>query len=395
MNTRLEEMKRRIRAGEHHRYRKAEPISILEECEAEKLTWPQRIARLTVRQCQAETPVIEPDERIVFTRTLPAAIPPVYTPQEFASLTAGRTIHESGPVNNITPDWGKALSQGLLGRRQAALDARRRSADDPSALEFLDCAVETIDAVLNLTARYADEARRLGRTDLVDILGQVPAHPARTFHEALQSLRIMNAVLWLTDHYQIGLGRFDQYMLPYMEADLKNGRLDHDQAYDLLAEFFISLNKDSDLYPGVQQGDNGQTLTLGGVDRDGNCAVNELTLLALEASRDVSMIDPKINLRISPDTDLDLLCLATELTRKGLGFPQYSNDALVIRLWWRMATSWRMPAITRWLPAGSSSSPVRVWKWSTWVRFPFPLRWTLPCAQVCLWARTCRPSWSA
>ena len=42
------------------------------------------------------------------------------------------------------------------------------------------------------------------------------------------------------------------------------------------------------------------------------------------------MIDPKINLRIDPDTDLDLLCLATELTRKGLGFPQYSNDDVVI-----------------------------------------------------------------
>jgi len=42
------------------------------------------------------------------------------------------------------------------------------------------------------------------------------------------------------------------------------------------------------------------------------------------------MIDPKINLRISTDTDLELLTLATELTRKGLGFPQYSNDDVVI-----------------------------------------------------------------
>ncbi len=42
------------------------------------------------------------------------------------------------------------------------------------------------------------------------------------------------------------------------------------------------------------------------------------------------MIDPKINLRISPRTDLGLLTLASELTRKGLGFPQYSNDAVVI-----------------------------------------------------------------
>ena len=42
------------------------------------------------------------------------------------------------------------------------------------------------------------------------------------------------------------------------------------------------------------------------------------------------MIDPKINLRVSAATDLNLLCLATELTRKGLGFPQYCNDDVVI-----------------------------------------------------------------
>ena len=98
----------------------------------------------------------------------------------------------------------------------------------------------------------------------------------------------------------------------------------------MLAEFFISLNKDSDLYPGVQQGDNGQTLTLGGVTPNGNSAVNALTHMVLRVARDVAMIDPKINLRISAQTDLDLLSLATELTRIGLGFPQYSNDDVVI-----------------------------------------------------------------
>jgi formate C-acetyltransferase len=52
--------------------------------------------------------------------------------------------------------------------------------------------------------------------------------------------------------------------------------------------------------------------------------------MALRVSRDLALIDPKINLRICTDTDLELLSLATELTRKGLGFPQYSNDDVVI-----------------------------------------------------------------
>lgn len=330
MNGRLQAMKQRVRDFEHRALRQGTGISILAECEAEHLSWVQRAARLTVRQCQAEKVVIGQDERIVFTRTLPAAIPALYTPEEYAKLTAGRNLHEVGPINNICADWGLALAEGLLGRKHAASAALIQYSTDPRAVEFLTSAIETIDAVLELAGRYESAARAQGRIDLAEILDRVPGLPPRTFREALQSLRLLHAVVWLSGHYHVGLGRFDQYMWPYLKADLEEGRLDEAGAEELLAEFFISLNKDSDLYPGVQQGDNGQTVTLGGVDRNGNEAANLLTSMALRVSRDLAMIDPKINLRINARTNLDLLCLATELTRKGLGFPQYSNDDVVI-----------------------------------------------------------------
>ena len=131
-------------------------------------------------------------------------------------------------------------------------------------------------------------------------------------------------------HHHVGLGRLDQYLWPYLEADLKAGRLDEAAAEELLAEFFIALNRDSDLYPGIQQGDNGQSLTLGGVTPAGDPAVNPLTWMVLRVAKDVGLIDPKINLRITAATDQALLELGTELTRKGLGFPQYANDDVVI-----------------------------------------------------------------
>lgn len=326
---RLDTMKLRVRNLEHRRFRSPIPPDVLPECDAERLSWPRRAARLVRRMCEAEQPIIEPDQRIVFTRTTPS-VPPVYSPAEWTRLTAGRRLHELGPISNICADWGMVLAQGLLSRRRLAERSRRQHAADPVSEEFLDCAIETIDAVLDLAARYAQEARRLRRSDIADILDRVPAYPPRTFHEALQALRLLHAVVWLAGHYHVGLGRLDQYLWPYLSADLAAGRLDVSGAEELLAEFFISLNKDSDLYPGVQQGDNGQTIMLGGVKRNSSDAVNELTHLAIRAALYTCMIDPKLNLRISPDTDLSLLCLATELTRKGLGFPQYSNDAVVI-----------------------------------------------------------------
>jgi pyruvate-formate lyase len=329
MNERLTTLKNRVRDGEHRSLRQDVPIEILAECETGQLSWPRRVACLVRRQCEAERVIIEPDEWIVFTRTLPG-VPPVYSPEEWAQLTAGRTLHEFGPVSNICADWNLLLSQGLLGRKQVALATRERLVDEPKAVEFLDSAVETIDAVLGLAARYADSACEKGWEKIAVVLTHVPAYPPRTFHEALQSLRFCLAVVWLSGNYHVGLGRFDQYMWPFLCSDLQAGLLTVETAEELLAEFFISLNKDSDLYPGVQQGDNGQTLTLGGVTPNGDSAVNELTRMVLRVSRDLAMIDPKINLRISAQTDLDLLSLATELTRIGLGFPQYSNDDVVI-----------------------------------------------------------------
>jgi len=329
MNERLQQMKRRIRDGEHKHHRIQPVPDVLSECERLNLSWERRVALLTRRMCEAEAPVIEPDETIVFTRAVPD-VPRIFSPEDWAALIEGRTLHELGPISNICADWGMALSQGLLRRKEVALETRARLAADAEAVEFLDAAIDTIDAVLELAAKYARAAREIGRDDVAAALDRVPAQTPRTFHEALQSLRLLHAVVWMSGHYHVGLGRFDQYLWPYLHAELQAGSLDIPAAEELLTEFFIALNKDSDLYPGVQQGDNGQTLMLGGVRRDGSDGVNELTTMVLRVALDTSMIDPKINLRITADTDLDLLSLATRLTRQGLGFPQYSNDDLVI-----------------------------------------------------------------
>ena len=331
MKQRLVELRERTRDGYFARYRQATSPELIEECDAEGLSWTARRARLTRRLCEAEQVVVEPGERIAFTRTL-QRIPDVFSPAQLAALTEGRTLHEGGNINNVCADWDRSISQGLAGRRAVAVETRARAlaASRDEQVAFIDAALETIDAVAALAGRYAAEARRQGNDELADVLERVPAHGAQTFHQALQSLRLMQAVVWLSGHHHVGLGRLDQYLWPYLAADLGSGRLDEGAAEELLAEFFISLNRDSDLYPGIQQGDNGQSMTLGGVTRDGATAVNPLTWMALRVARDVGLIDPKVNLRISADTDQALLELATELTRKGLGFPQYANDDVVI-----------------------------------------------------------------
>lgn len=196
---RLDAIKRRVRDLEHKSLRQPCAPDLLTECENGGLSWPQRAPRLVHRMCEAEQPVIYPDERIVFTRTVPN-IPAIYAPEVLQQMTAGKTLHELGPISNICADWEMVLSQGLVGRQRIAQQTLSRIAADSDAVEFLECALETIDAVLDLASRYAEHARSIGKTKIAQILERVPALPPRTFHEALQSLRLMYAVVWMAGH---------------------------------------------------------------------------------------------------------------------------------------------------------------------------------------------------
>ncbi|MBR3923805.1 MAG: pyruvate formate-lyase, partial [Kiritimatiellae bacterium] len=140
----------------------------------------------------------------------------------------------------------------------------------------------------------------------------------------------LHFAMWCEGEYHCGLGRIDQYLYPYYDADIRAGRLTEESALEELEEFFIACNRDSDLYIGVQQGDNGQSVMLGGVTPDGNDALNDLSHLCIKACGELKLVDPKINLRVNKTTPLEIYKLGTELTAKGLGFPQYANDDVVI-----------------------------------------------------------------
>lgn len=297
----------------HHVYRRTVDWDLAAEFSAEGLPPEERMTRRFERLCAAETPVLLPGEQLCFLRTV-RNIPDIFTQEEWADIRSRHFIHELGYMSNLSPDYEGVIREGLLARRKSA-DAR---------------GCRMIDALLGLTDRYREEALRQGRRDLAEILERVPRYGAVHFREALQSFRILHFGLWLEGDYHNTVGRFDKVMYPYLKADMEQGLYTEETALELLKDFFLSFNRDSDLYPGVQQGDNGQSLMLGGVDAEGREVFNTLSRLCLRASRELRLIDPKINLRVGKNTPLEVYELGSELTKAGLGFPQYSNDDVVI-----------------------------------------------------------------
>ena len=302
-----------IVSKKHHQYRHTVDWNLAEEYSAKGLSPIDRMTDRFKRICEEEKPVILEGEQIVFLRTV-ANLPDVFTEAEWKEIKAKHYIHELGYMSNLSPNYYDTISRGLLEKRETA-DEYGKAA---------------IDNIIMLSDKYLEEAKKQGRADLVEILTQVPRYPARNFREALQFFRILHYALWLEGNYHNTVGRFDKYMYPYLKADMEKGIYTEETALELLCDFFLSFNKDSDLYVGVQQGDNGQSMMLGGIDENGKDVYNLLSELSLKASYNNKMIDPKINLRVSKSTPAERYTEATNLTKAGLGFPQYSNDDIVI-----------------------------------------------------------------
>lgn len=309
-------------------YRKSVTPSIRLICKKQHWNMARRTAMLLKFMCETEDPIVFRDEKIAFVRTN------INIPEYFNSKDIKKEFHKTKyqffePFNNACLDWSILLKNGLQGQLEAVRALQQNSSK--SERNYLDSVVISLEAVMQLADRYRIAANAAGNDFVAETISKVPKYGAKSFAEALQSIRFVHSMLYLCGHAHMGLGRFDQYMYPYYKADIASGNLTKEDAKSLIKEFFISLNRDTDLYFGVQQGDNGQSLMLGGCKpEDGTSAVNELTYMVLEVSRDLKLIDPKINLRIDSSTPDDLLELGCELTKCGLGFPQYSNDEVVI-----------------------------------------------------------------
>ncbi|MFV0377609.1 MAG: pyruvate formate lyase family protein [Mangrovibacterium sp.] len=333
MNQRISNLRNYIFEKKHHEFRRsAEMLGLVDMNQLfskKGMTDIERSQERLSLLLENENPIILPGEKIVFTRTI-SAIPPIYTKEEWAEISEEHFIHERGTISNVCPNYEDTIRSGFSERKIEIEERLKDSELSDREIMFLNAVYKSIESVQKFIGVYADFAASCGETETSKLLQSIKTDGAKTFHEALQLLRILHFTLWESDNYHNTFGRFDQYLLPYYQNDIERGVLSKEEAFELLEEFFLSCNKDSDLYPGIQQGDNGQSMVLGGINAYGEDQFNELSELCLKASYELNLIDPKINIRVSNKTPLEIFEKGSELTKIGLGFPQYSNDDVVI-----------------------------------------------------------------
>ena len=303
-------------------------FELAEKFSAEGLSDNERSVRRLQAMLEDEQPFVWPDEKIAVIRTVPV-VQEIFTEAEWKKIREKYFVHEQGKVFNIAPEYDVLISRGFEKEKEIISAELSKGGLEAGETEFLQGLIRTLDAIAAFAGRYREAAQKAGNEKVAAVFAKIPAKGAETFGEALQFLRLLHFCLWDSFNYHNTIGRFDQFMLPYLRADLEKG-ISMEEEQNLLEEFFLSCNKDSDLYTGMQQGDNGQTIMLGGLNPDGTDSFNELSEMCLKACEDLRLIDPKINLRVNRNTPLSLYERGTRLTKLGLGFPQYANDDVVI-----------------------------------------------------------------
>ena len=259
------------------------------------------------------------------------------------------------------PNYEKLLTKGINGIKKEAEEKLKNVIetipdDYLEQCEFLEAVIITLEATIDFARRYArkakemaksekDEARKRQLEQIAEVCHRVPAEPATTYYEALQSFWFINLITRQIELVSLGCGaRFDILFGPYYQKDLAEGRITGEEALELMEHLLLKFEESgmwyspmiTGIYGGVQQL---QGITLGGKDALGNDVTNEMTYIVLEAARRLHILQPTIALRVHKNTPKELLSAATDVIRTGCGYPSLFNDEVMIPLLreWKVA----------------------------------------------------------
>jgi len=255
---------------------------------------------------------------------------------------------------NILPDYEVLLKQGLRGviehAKQKLVEIDPRMPGNVEKRWFLESAITGNQGVIDYAHRYSDKLAEMARDEkdvnrkaelekMSEICRWVPENPPRSFWEAIQSIWFIHLAIQLeTNGIAISFGRFDQFMWPYYENDLKNGILTREEALELIESFFIKCNElctfrswqGAKFYPGYHMAVN---LAIGGQTKDGKDAVNELTYLTVDACENIRLPRPAVSFKWFEGTSREFMSRALQAVQKhGGGQPAFYNDLGVMRM---------------------------------------------------------------
>jgi formate C-acetyltransferase len=212
---------------------------------------------------------------------------------------------------------------------------------DIAAEALIQWAVRHAERLEAMAAAEIDAGRRGELLEMAAACRKVPARAPETFHEALQTYWFVHVgvITELNPWDAFNPGRLDQHLYPFYRREIDAGTLTEARAKELLGAFWIKFNNHPAPPKTGVTGQESNTYTdfalinLGGVDRNGADAVNDLTYLILDIIEKMRLLQPSSMVQLSKKNPDRFIHRALKIVRTGFGQPSvFNTDAIVQEL---------------------------------------------------------------
>lgn len=252
---------------------------------------------------------------------------------------------------HLAVNYERILKEGLRGYEKRVKECKATldltNPDNIDKYCFYNAVLIVLEAVRNFANRYSVLAKDLAEKELnqerkVELLeisricSKVPYEPAETFQEAVQSVWFIQLILQIESNgHSLSYGRFDQYMYPYYDRDIKNGTIKKSEALELLTCLWIktlTINKVRSQAHTLSSAGSPmyQNVTIAGQTTDKKDAVNDLSFLVLKSVAQTRLTQPNLTVRYHKNINKHFLDECIEVMRLGFGMPALNNDEIII-----------------------------------------------------------------
>ena len=252
---------------------------------------------------------------------------------------------------HLAVNYERILKDGLKGYEKRVKECKASlDLTDPDSIDkycFYNAVLIVLDAVRTFVNRYSVLAKKLAEKELNQerklellemsrICAKVPYEPAETFQEAVQSVWFIQLILQIESNgHSLSYGRFDQYMYPYYDRDIKNGNITETEALELLTCLWIktlTINKVRSQAHTLSSAGSPmyQNVTIAGQTIDKKDAVNDLSFLVLKSVAQTRLTQPNLTVRYHKNINKQFFDECVEVMRLGFGMPALNNDEIII-----------------------------------------------------------------
>lgn len=252
---------------------------------------------------------------------------------------------------HLAVNYERILKDGLRGYEKCVKEYKATldltNPDNIDKYCFYNAVLIVLKAVRNFANRYSvlakdlaekelNQKRKIELLEISRICSKVPYEPAETFKEAVQSVWFIQLILQIESNgHSLSYGRFDQYMYPYYDRDIKNGTIKESEALELLTCLWIktlTINKVRSQAHTLSSAGSPmyQNVTIAGQTTDKKDAVNDLSFLVLKSVAQTRLTQPNLTVRYHKNINKRFLDECVEVMRLGFGMPALNNDEIII-----------------------------------------------------------------